>query len=84
MMKSWIAAMMGSPFRGVTRFFLTDMSSRASVRASSVCGTSVQNNECFDLIQKKKGTYVNSFRRRQNRHCKGYRHIRLTGTFAKA
>lgn len=39
-MKSWIAAMTGSPFRGVTRFNLTFMSVSASVRASSVCGTS--------------------------------------------
>lgn len=35
-----MAATIGSPFRGVTMFFLTDMSSRASVRASSVWGTS--------------------------------------------
>ena len=42
-MKSWMAAMTGSPFRGVTRLCLTLMSSRASVRASSVWGTSIDN-----------------------------------------
>lgn len=38
--KSWMAATTGSPFLGVTMLRFTFISSRASVLASSVCGTS--------------------------------------------
>ncbi|SCZ97975.1 BZ3500_MvSof-1268-A1-R1_Chr7-3g09656 [Microbotryum saponariae] len=37
--KSCVAAMMGSPLRGVTRLRLMFINWNASVRASSVCGT---------------------------------------------
>ncbi|CCJ29414.1 unnamed protein product [Pneumocystis jirovecii] len=37
--KSCMAAIIGSPLRGVTRLFFTLINSIASARASSVCGT---------------------------------------------
>lgn len=35
---TWVAEIIGSPLRGVTRFHRTDMSCAASARASSVWG----------------------------------------------
>lgn len=84
-MKSWIAAITGSPFRGVTRLSLMFMRVKASVLASSVCGTSVGSEvNGRDVSCLRKITHGYSFRHRRNQHHRVHRHTRSSETIAMA
>ena len=80
-MKSWIAAIRGSPFRGVTRFDFTCSEDR-NHSADASCDSHMTHwlhpppSEWVPLpLPLQFAANASSFRRHQSQRCKGYTHI---------